>query len=520
MISSFEIRYKDLLGRIAKLTLRGKTVETPAFVPVINPVNQIIQPETMKRDFGCNIVITNSLILYKRLRGEALRRGVHDVIGFDGVVATDSGGYQVLEYGDVDVGPLEIARFQEDIGTDIAIPLDRPTGLSRRGEAERTVEDTIANVRSTMDYLGGERKSAWAVPIQGGLFRDLIERCIEEYSGYDFDLYMLGSPTPLMSSYLYSKLVSMISYARQVIDPGKPLHLFGAGHPMLFALATAMGCDTFDSAAYILFAKEGRYMVAEGTFRLEQLTYLPCECRVCSGVSANELRDMDDRERMASLAYHNLNVCFREVDIVKQAIWEGRLFELLERRCRSHPALYEAFRLLLSDEPLLDLMERNTPISKRRGLFLFDVNSLGRPEIRRAVRILDALDVNRNGFESAVLIPRRVVTTKRLDSITEKVKGVVGTERCEVFTYGSPLGLVPLYLSYTYPFSHLVFPETLLEECEEQAFRRASDILRRGGFTRVHILGWGSEPVRGYLRRLYTYLETSLLGVDLELRRV
>jgi len=519
MIASFEIRYKDLLGRIGLLSLKGKTVETPAFVPVISPVSQTIPPAEMKRDFGCGLVITNSFIMFKKMGVEAVRRGVHDVIGFDGIVATDSGGFQVLEYGDVDVTPLEIARFQEDIGSDIAIPLDRPTGLSRRAEAEKTVDDTLANVRATMEYLGSGRRAAWAAPIQGGLYQDLVERCIEEYERYDFDLYTLGSPTPLMESYLYDKLVTMISYTRRRIDPGKPLHLFGAGHPMLFALAAALGCDTFDSAAYILFAREGRYMVAEGTFRLEQLNYLPCECRVCSSMSAGELKNLTGDERVKALAYHNLSICFREVSIIKQAVWEGRLFELLERRARSHPSLFQAFRHMLSDEPLMELMELNTPISKRRGLFLYDLTSLSRPEVRRAVRMLDRLEVNRRGVGSAILIPRRVVNTKPLDSIMEKLKTVTGLERFEVFTYGSPLGLIPLHLSHTYPFSQTVFPETLLEECEEWAFKRAVETLRRGGFTRVYILRWGSEPVRGYLRRLHSYLSTELRDVDIQLLR-
>lgn len=41
---------------------------------------------------------------------------------------TDSGGYQVLEYGDVKVLPPEMADFEKKILTDFAIPLDKPTG--------------------------------------------------------------------------------------------------------------------------------------------------------------------------------------------------------------------------------------------------------------------------------------------------------------------------------------------------------------------------------------------------------
>ena len=512
----FEVKHKDLLGRIGRLTLDGKTVETPAFVPVINPIHQLIPASQIKRDFGCNFVITNAYIMFKRLGRDAVERGVHNIIGFDGVVATDSGGYQVLIYGDVDAKPLDIARFQEEIGTDIAIPLDRPTGLSGRREAEKTVEETIANVKSTMAYLGASRRAAWAAPIQGGIYSDLIQRCINEFSKYDFDLYSLGSPTPFMESYLYDRLVSMISTVRQSITSGKPLHLFGAGHPMIFALASALGCDTYDSAAYILFAREDRYMLTEGTFRLDQLAYLPCECRICGSMSLDELKSLEKDERVKALAYHNLSVCFREVNTVKQAIWEGRLFELLERRSKSHPSLYQAFQRMISDQPLMELAERNTPATKRRGLLLFDRQSMYRPELVRALKALDRLDMRRDGYSSAVLIPRRVVTTKSYDAIMHKVRKVTGLDQFSVFTYGTPYGVIPLDLSYTYPFYQTVFHPFLLESLEGWIFQRVTEMLNRCGFRRVVILRWGREAVRGLARRLQAHLSSALEGVEVQ----
>ena len=41
----------------------------------------------------------------KKFGQNAIKRGIHDIINFNGAVMTDSGGYQVLEYGDVDVAP-------------------------------------------------------------------------------------------------------------------------------------------------------------------------------------------------------------------------------------------------------------------------------------------------------------------------------------------------------------------------------------------------------------------------------
>lgn len=38
----FEIRERDLLARIGKLKTKSGTIETPAFLPVINPVKELV----------------------------------------------------------------------------------------------------------------------------------------------------------------------------------------------------------------------------------------------------------------------------------------------------------------------------------------------------------------------------------------------------------------------------------------------------------------------------------------------
>jgi 7-cyano-7-deazaguanine tRNA-ribosyltransferase len=58
-----------------------------------------------------------------------------------------------------------------------------------------------------------------------------------------------------MEQYLFDILVDMIIAAKMNLPPERPLHLFGAGHPFMFALAVALGCDLFDSAAYAIYAR-------------------------------------------------------------------------------------------------------------------------------------------------------------------------------------------------------------------------------------------------------------------------
>ena len=122
----FEIKNRDVAGRICKFSTKHGTVTTPNLMPVINPNKMIITPKEMKKLFGTEIVITNSYIINKeeKLREIALKEGIHKLIDFDWPVMTDSGTFQSYVYGDINIDPIEIVEFQRDIGSDIGTILD------------------------------------------------------------------------------------------------------------------------------------------------------------------------------------------------------------------------------------------------------------------------------------------------------------------------------------------------------------------------------------------------------------
>ena len=106
---------------------------------------------------------------------------------------------------------------------------------------------------------------------------------------------------------------------------------------MMMSLAVALGCYLFDSASYALYAKDGRYMTVDGTQRLESLNYLPCSCSICRSHDIEDIKETTKSMRERLLAEHNLHVCMAEIETIKQAISEGSLWDLVERRARSHP---------------------------------------------------------------------------------------------------------------------------------------------------------------------------------------
>ncbi|MEJ2272950.1 MAG: tRNA-guanine transglycosylase [Candidatus Bathyarchaeota archaeon] len=195
-----------------------------------------------------------------------------------------------------------------------------------------------------------------------------------------FQIHALGSPTPVMEQYKFDVLVNMIMAAKMNLPPNRPLHLFGAGHPFMFSLAVALGCDLFDSAAYALFARQDRYLTESGTNRLDELKYFPCSCPVCSNRDPETIRALQKNERQKLLVEHNLHVSFSELNRIKQAISEGRLWEHIELRAHGHPSLFRALKEL---RKYTEYLEKHSPITKKSGIFFFSSIGLSRPEVIR-----------------------------------------------------------------------------------------------------------------------------------------
>ena len=453
-ILAFEVVEKDLLGRIGRLTTKTGVVETPLFLPVINPLVQPLSPRTMEQDFDCQAIIANAYLLKKNFGDKVISRGIHEFLGFNRVIMTDSGAYQILVYGDVDVNPVEISKFQEDIGSDIAVILDIPTGWNvKREKVKNTVEETIRRARLTLESL--TRKDVlWVGPIQGGNHLDFVAYSAATIGEMDFQISALGSPTQVMERYLFSVLVDMIMTAKQNTPFEKPFHLFGAGHPFMLSFAVAMGCDLFDSAAYALYARQDKYMTDYGTSRLRTMEYFPCSCDVCSKQTPKDLREMPPWERERLLARHNLYAVFTELRRIKQAIREGRLWELLEIRSRSHPSLLDALKRLQDYRRFLEV---HSPSSKGRGVFFYGATGLARPAVLRHQIKLSKWQPPRN-YRVLVFLPpptskpfHRSREIKRvLRFVENEVENMDALQFC---VYVAPFGVVPLELDDVYPLS-------------------------------------------------------------------
>jgi 7-cyano-7-deazaguanine tRNA-ribosyltransferase len=444
----FEISKTDLAGRIGTLYTNHGKIETPAYVPVIHPVKQTI-PSKKILDIGFDLVITNAYITRNNYGDKAIKKGIHNIIDFDGAVMTDSGGYQVLEYGDVEVSPPEMASFEKGILTDFAIPLDKPTGFGLPiKKAEAYVKHTLKVSKQTFDDRE-DNGQIWIGPIQGGEHFDLVAKSTKSLVNIGFEMLALGSPVEFMESYEYRLLAQMIVAAKKQMPQSIPLHLFGAGHPLTIPFAIALGCDTFDSASYILYAKQQRYITDDGTRYLKDIKVFPCNCEICSKYTPDELRQLDEVNKINELAIHNLHAIKLEVDKVKQAIHEGRLWEYVIKKARAHPKLFEMIEVMTDNYEFLGL---STPKFKEKAIFLYDKEDQFRPEVQSFHNMV-------RKFKSK---KKKIIITKEFNTkpgylsnqyvgLKKKFKNFDSIQVCQ---YNPQLGLIPIEISDIYPAAH------------------------------------------------------------------
>jgi 7-cyano-7-deazaguanine tRNA-ribosyltransferase len=445
----FEVWQSDLAARIGRLETPHGVVETPAFVPVVHPVRQTVSTQFLKK-MGFDLVITNAYIALRHYGDEARKRGIHDIINYDGAVMTDSGGYQVLGYGSVEVEPIMMAHFEKDIKSDILIPLDRPTGYGLDYEkAKEHVAITLKNAQDTL-YVIGNTNAIWVAPVQGAEHSDLVEHSARELDRMGFQLMALGSPVELMEAYEFATLARMIVSAKKVV-PAKPIHLFGAGHPLTIPLAIALGCDTFDSASYMLYAKDSRYMTPNGTVRLDELAYLSCQCPVCSSHTLQELHKMEMDKRTVEIAKHNLHILKAEVNAVKQAIMDGRLWEYVMQKARAHPKLMEAARIFKD----VEMLEDGTPLFKEKAIFFYDPIDQHRPEAKRFRKAVATFESSK---KKLILCPEGELhpfySTRSYKDIVKKLPDA------QVCSYSPFLGIIPAEISDVFPASHNLAPRS------------------------------------------------------------
>ena len=450
---SFEIKDYNAGGRIGKLRLGDKIIDTPNIFPVVSPFRNSVPPRKLYDHFGAQCLFTNAYIIYKNRENNPhiLSQGLHKHLDFPGIIATDSGGFQDYMYaGDIRLSPDEIEPFQERLGSDCPVILDIPVQTTDSyEEAKRKVDITLQRAEENTQRRT-RTDTAWFGPIHGSIYPDLLKRSVLGMSKHDFGIYAIGGVVKTFIDYRFDLDVAILLEVKKWLRPDRPLHMFGLGLPAFFSLAVACGADTFDSAAYILYAKDDRYFTMTGTRKINDLVELPCHCPICTSYSANELRKLPRNDRITAIAEHNLYHTFSELRTIRQAIHEGSLWDLVEQRVHAHPKLIKALKKTQEYPKYFDQMIN---LNKIRGQKYLGSFSFHRAPIRRFRNKMKQFIIPKDK-NTVVLIPELdLPSANGLSMINwiQEIKKHDNFVNMQVGIVSNLMGFIPLELSEMYP---------------------------------------------------------------------
>ena len=319
-------------------------------------------------------------------------------------------------------------------------------------------------------------------PRQGGTHPDLRAQAAflmgsAEVDGQGFSVHPIGGIVPLMEQQRYKVLFQILLASKASLPPDRPVHFFGCGHPILFPMAIALGVDLFDSAAYAIFARDGRILTPEGTVKLDEINEWPFQSNALFGTTPEDVRKMDRDESSKILARHNLEVTQAELARCREAIRSGTIWELAEQRSHASPFLREAFVWLQDQldvpddgpvgESVLRLIASTDPLRQGGERLGDDIEY--RPHILHMQALLAMRwRVPGSWWDSSIGGPERVVLIEgapppwRVTAIEAAISHLIEEPRTVVLV-STPIGPIPFSLEDLSPWCHLTGPEVIWE---------------------------------------------------------
>ena len=349
---SFTVAAIDGAARAGVLKTAHGDVATPAFMPVGTKATvKALHPERV-RAAGAQVVLANSYHLHFRPGAELVGSlgGLHEFMGWDGAILTDSGGFQVFSLRHTILGldhdgvsfrsvydgtstrftPESAAETQRLLGADIAMCLDVcPPADCEREELERAVSLTTAWARRQREC---ERDGQLLFGIaQGGTDLELRQRSIEEIVGLDFDGNALGG---LSVGEDRHHLFETVEWAAPQLPAAKARYFMGIGDPVGILMVIERGVDMFDCVMPTRLGRTGTALTRHGRLNMRNARFAEderplddeCDCAACERFSRAYLRHLvmqDEALGLILLSEHNVTYLLDLTGGARDAIVRG-----------------------------------------------------------------------------------------------------------------------------------------------------------------------------------------------------
>ena len=335
---NFKILKQKGKARVGEISLNGITLKTPIFMPVGTKatikgliLDLLQDPHYIGSQIEpIKLILANTFHLYLRPGSKIVQAagGLHQFENWkDGLILTDSGGFQVFSLGLANqkfndqkhthkVGiklteegvkfrspydgskhiftPENVVDTQCELWSDIMMVLDV---CSPAGSDKKTIEKHIAmthrRAKRAFEHFKPKYEEARGVlfPIvQGGTYLDLRTQSAEYLSQFAWDGIAIGGVSVGESRELIEQV---IAHTTPLLPNEKPRYLMGVGTPEDLRFAIEQGVDMFDCVAAtrlgrhgIAFSDKGDIKITNSDFRTDFSPLTEnCDCYTCKNFS-------------------------------------------------------------------------------------------------------------------------------------------------------------------------------------------------------------------------------------------
>ncbi len=349
-----EINEANNKARLGTMKTTHGVVETPVFMPVGTQATiKGILPKVINES-GFTIILSNAYHLFLRPGHQLIEQcgGLHEFMGWEKAILTDSGGFQVFSLGKINkinddgvtfqsyidgskhfISPKKAMEIQMSLGSDIAMVFDQCTPYpANKYEVQLAAERTYNWAKECQKYHNRRDQALFGI-IQGGLFHDIRKENSFRLTELDFPGYALGGlsvgePKPLM----YEILEDIVP----LLPADKPRYLMGVGAPESIIEGVMRGIDMFDCVLPTrngrngcLFTHNGKISITNSRYKKELKPIdQNCHCYTCQNFSCAYLRHLYLAKEMLGPilgTIHNLYFMKQLMEDIKKAIIDDKL---------------------------------------------------------------------------------------------------------------------------------------------------------------------------------------------------
>lgn len=329
-------------------------IETPRFMPVGTIAAVKTLTPAQLEAAGAQMVLANTYHLHLQPGEGIVERagGLHQFMGWQGPILTDSGGFQVFSLSKlrtlteegvtfrsprdgrlIKLTPERSIEIQNALGADVIMAFDEcPPYPAERSEVELATERTYRWLNRSIEAHQRQKEQALFGIVQGGVYPDLRRAAAESLVSLDLPGYAIGGVSVGEPAELIDAIVQTTT---PYLPVEKPRYLMGIGTYREMARAIATGIDLFDCVIPTRLGRHGAALVRGERWNLKNAQFkedfnpldATCPCYGCQNFSRAYLNHLvRSREILGYmlLSLHNVTELIRFTQSIREAIWRDR----------------------------------------------------------------------------------------------------------------------------------------------------------------------------------------------------